>query len=165
MRWKSPEVARTTLAGEVTPHQQWTCRVCCLCDVICNKGVPFRQHWGCSECTARFLFLVTVTLTYDLWRWHSKSYEWRTKHVFHVNLAEIHSAVPGIHCRMRVPRKKTCRRFQPISRLKLVAMATSLDQSGNQYQIEHLQECVYHAREFGEDRSCSFRDLFALSDR
>jgi len=76
-----------------------------------------------------------------------------------VNLAEIRSAVPAIHCRMRVPRRKTCRRFRPISRLKLVAMAMSLDQSGNQYQIEHLQECVYHAWEFGEDRSCSFRDL------
>jgi len=39
---------------------------------------------------------------------------------------------------------KACRRFWPISRLKLVAMATSLDRSGNQYQIEHLHQHVYH---------------------
>ena len=30
-------------------------------------------------------------------------------------------------------------RFRPISHLKLVVMATSLDRSRNQYQIEHLQ--------------------------
>jgi len=35
-----------------------------------------------------------------------------------------------IRCGMRVPRKKACLRFRPTSRLKLVAMATSLDQSG-----------------------------------
>ena len=43
-----------------------------------------------------------------------------------------------IRCGMRVSRRKACRRFRPISRLKLVAMETSLDRSGNQYQIEHL---------------------------
>jgi len=32
----------------------------------------------------------------DLWPWHSYSSEWGTKHVFHVNLAQIHSAVPEI---------------------------------------------------------------------
>jgi len=47
----------------------------------------------------------------------------------------------------------------PISSLKLVVMATSLDRYGNQYQIEHLHEHVYHLGKFGEDRSCSFRDL------
>jgi len=31
-----------------------------------------------------------------------------------------------------------------MSHLKLVAMATSLNQSGNQYQIEHLHQHVYH---------------------
>jgi len=57
---------------------------------------------GCSECTTRFLFLVTVT--FDLCPWHSNSYERRIKHVFRVNLTQIRSAVPAIRCRMRVPR-------------------------------------------------------------
>jgi len=33
-----------------------------------------------------------------------------------VNLAQIR-AVPAIHCRMRVPRRKACRRFRPILHL------------------------------------------------
>ena len=41
----------------------------------------------------------------------------------------------------------------------------SLDRSGNQYQNEHLHQHVYQPRKFGEDRSCSFGDLFAPSDR
>jgi len=54
----------------------------------------------------------------------------------------------------------------PISRLKLLAIATALDQLRNQYQIEHLhQQYVYHPWKFGEDQSCSFQDLFVPSDR
>jgi len=137
-----------------------------------------------------------------------------------VNLVQIRSAVPAIHCRMRVPRIErismisrichinghqtitvnsgvsrpkfttflydvegtsallTCpsafpschplwnaspkkESISPILHLKLLAMATSLDQLQNQYQIEHLCQHVYHPCKFDEDRSCSFQDLFA----
>jgi len=54
---------------------------------------------------------------------------------------------------------KARRRFCSISRLKLVAMAMSLDQSGNQYQIERLHQHVYQIWKFGEDQSGSFRDV------
>jgi len=43
-----------------------------------------------------FVFLSLVTLTFDLWPWHSRSSERGTKHVFAVNLAQIHSEVPEI---------------------------------------------------------------------
>jgi len=33
---------------------------------------------------------------FDLWEWPSNSSEWGTKRIFDVNLAQIHSAVPGI---------------------------------------------------------------------
>ena len=47
------------------------------------------------------------------------------------------SAFPSCHPLWnRVPRRKA---FLPIWRLKLVAMATSLERSRNEYQIEHLQ--------------------------
>ena len=57
---------------------------------------------GCCDYTTRFLSLVTVT--FDLWPWHSNSSERRTKHVFRVNLAQIRSAGPVMRCRMRVSR-------------------------------------------------------------
>ena len=109
----------------------------------------------CCECTV--LFLSLVTLTFDFWPWCSNSSERRTKHDFRVNLAQIRSAVPVIHCGMRVPIRKACCRFRPISSLKLVATATCLDRSRNQYQIEHLQPHVSRPWKFGED-------LFARSD-
>jgi len=65
-----------------------------------GRSIPSTPR-GCCECTAS---LSLVTLTFDLWRWHSNLSERRTKHVFHVNLAQIRSAVPVIHCRMRVSR-------------------------------------------------------------
>jgi len=40
--------------------------------------------------------LSLVTLTFDLWPWHSNSSERGTKHVLPVNLAQIRSAVPEI---------------------------------------------------------------------
>jgi len=49
---------------------------------------------GVMEVQSAFLFL--VTLTFDLWPWHSNSSERGTKHVFHVNFAQIRSAVPEI---------------------------------------------------------------------
>ena len=42
--------------------------------------------------------LSLVTLTFDLWPWHSNSSERGTKHVFCVNLAQIRWAVPEIFC-------------------------------------------------------------------
>jgi len=41
-----------------------------------------------------FLFFVLGDL--ELWPWHSDSSEWGTRHIFPVNLAHIHSAVPEI---------------------------------------------------------------------
>jgi len=41
-------------------------------------------------------FLSLVTLTFDLWPWHSNSSERSTKHVFPMNLAQIRSSVPDI---------------------------------------------------------------------
>ena len=38
-------------------------------------------------------FLSLVTLTFDLWPWHSKLSEKGTKHVFPVNFVQIRSAV------------------------------------------------------------------------
>jgi len=43
-----------------------------------------------------------------------KSSERRTKHVFRVNLAQIRSAVPAIHCRMRVSRIERVSTISPI---------------------------------------------------
>ena len=102
-----------------------------------GRSIPSTSR-GCCECTARFfvpgdldLWLLTLTIKF-IWVKDQK-------YVLRVNLAHVHSAVLAIHCRMRVPRKKACSQFRMISQLKLVAMATSLDRSGNQYQIEHLQ--------------------------
>jgi len=64
---------------------------------------------GCCECTARF-----GPGDLDLWPWHSNSSERRTKHVFRVNLMQMRSIVPAIHCRMRVSRIE---RVSPISRI------------------------------------------------
>ena len=50
----------------------------------------------------------------DFWPWHSNSSEWRTKHVFHVNLAQIRSVVYALHCQTRVPRIE---RVSPISHI------------------------------------------------
>jgi len=47
--------------------------------------------WECIAC-----FLSLMTLSFDLWPWHSNSSEWGTKHVFPVNLAQIRLAVPEI---------------------------------------------------------------------
>ena len=65
---------------------------------------------GVLRVHSEILFL--VTLTFDFWPWHSRSSERRTKHVFRVNLAQIRSAVPAIHCLIRVPRIE---RVSPIS--------------------------------------------------
>jgi len=92
--WQSPAVAcqaGCTHPGEDTPLQRSNRHICCLRDVICHEGVPFRAYWGYCECTARFLSL--VTLTFDFWPWHSNSSEQRIKRVFCVNLAQIRSAV------------------------------------------------------------------------
>jgi len=64
----------------------------------------------CCECTARFF----VRGDLDLLLFNSNSSERRTEHVFLVNLAQICSAVPAIHCRIRVPRIE---RVSPISRI------------------------------------------------
>ena len=58
--------------------------------------------------------LSLVTLTFDFWPWHSNSSERRTKHVFRVNLVQIRSAVPAIHCRIRVPRIERVWSISPI---------------------------------------------------
>jgi len=113
--WQSLAVARRRQAqlthpGEDTPLQRSNRRVCCVRDVTCNERAPFRPYrcMGCNcKCTARFLYLVTLTL--DFWPGHSNSSEWRTKHVFRVNLAHIRSAVPSIHCRMWVDPKNQTR--------------------------------------------------------
>jgi len=45
--WQSQAVGRQaqhTQAGDVTPLQRSNGRVCCLRDVICNEGVPFRPY-------------------------------------------------------------------------------------------------------------------------
>ena len=63
-----------------------------LLDVICSVRVSFHHCRGWWECIACFLSL--VTLTFDLWSWHSNSSEREIKHIFHVNLMQIHSAVP-----------------------------------------------------------------------
>ena len=69
------------------------------------------------------------------------------------------SAFPSCHPLWnRVPRRKA---FLPIWRLKLVAMATSLERSRNEYQTEHLQPYVHQPWKFGELRSGMFWDLFA----
>jgi len=134
------------------------------------------------------VFLSVMMLTFGFWPWHSNSSEQRTKHVFYVNLAQIHSPAPAIHCRIQVPRIERVSPISPIwcinpslqtpelvdqsspnflynvdrtstlltrpstfpycyplwnaspkkegmlpiSRLKLVAITTSLDRSGNQ---------------------------------
>ena len=44
----------------------------------------------------KWRFLSLLTLTFDLWNWHSNLSEQGTKHVFPVNLAQIRSAVPEI---------------------------------------------------------------------
>jgi len=52
--WQSPALAHhayrtlhALYAGRRdTPDQRWTRRVCCLRNVICNDGVPFRQYCG-----------------------------------------------------------------------------------------------------------------------
>jgi len=218
--WQSPAVARQaqrTHPGEDTPLQRSNHLVCCLCTLSATRAFH-------SVHTAVVLWVHSAFFVPGyLWPWHSNSSEWKTKHVFHVNLAQIRSVVSAIHCRMRVSRIERISTIlciwringrqtitinsggsgpkftkflyhvdrtsalltrpstfpfchplwnvspkkvgvSPILRLKLVAMATSLDQSGNQYQIEHLHQHVYHSWKFGEGRSRSFRDLFAPSD-
>jgi len=62
-------------------------------------------------------FLSLVTLTFDFWPWRSNSCKRRTKYVFDVNLAQISSAVPAIHCRIRVPRLERVWPISPIWRI------------------------------------------------
>jgi len=55
--WQSPAVARQaqcTHPGEDIPLQRSNRLVCCLRDVICNEGVPFRPYRRGVVCTARF---------------------------------------------------------------------------------------------------------------
>jgi len=54
---------------------------------------------NCTQATERaekMPFLSLVTLTFDLWPWHSNFSERGTKHVLPVNLAQIRSAVSEI---------------------------------------------------------------------
>jgi len=62
-------------------------------------------------------FLSLVTLTFDFWLWHSNSSEWRTKHVFRVNLAQMCSTVLAIHCQIQVPRIERVSPISPIRRV------------------------------------------------
>jgi len=61
-------------------------------------GSDGMEHVRCLPVVmaANSAFLSLVTLTFDLWHWHSISTERGTKHVFPVNLAQIRSAVPDI---------------------------------------------------------------------
>jgi len=74
--WQSPAVARQaqrTHTDEDTPLQRPNRRVCWLCDVICNEGVPFRPHRGGVMSAQRvfvpgYLDLSPLTLTFKLTR-------------------------------------------------------------------------------------------------
>jgi len=77
------------------PRQRLNGPVCCCMTLFAASAfdsVVSCQGW--QECTARFLFL--VTLTFDLLPWHSNLFERGTKHVFPMNLAQIRLAVPNI---------------------------------------------------------------------
>jgi len=115
-RWK----CRMYKIAKNSPSGRGNCRICCLSDVTCSDRVPFRRYEG----TARFLSL--VTLIFDFCPWHSNSSERRTKHVFRVNLAQICSAVPAIHCGMRVPRSNMICLFRPFgvySRCQMITVS------------------------------------------
>jgi len=113
MQSTTDERYKSTQAGEDTPHQQLTCRVCWLRDVICNEGIPFHQHCGVFGLHNAFC----VPGDPDLWPSHSNSYVRRTKHVFHVNLAQIRSVVPAICCRIRVRRIERVSQISSIWRI------------------------------------------------
>ena len=56
---------------------------------------------GCRK-GRKMLFFVHEDL--DLWPWHSDWSKWGTKHIFHVNLAQIRSVVPEIfHTQTKKP--------------------------------------------------------------
>jgi len=75
----------TTRAKDVLPN------------IHCKQGrwnISPRQRRNCAvcHCVTSFSaseFLSLLTLTFDLWPWHSKSSERGTKHIFPVNLAQI----------------------------------------------------------------------------
>jgi len=56
----------------------------------------FHQTWNARRQPEESRNAVFVPGDLDLWPWPSNSSEWATKHVFPVNLAQIHSAVPDI---------------------------------------------------------------------
>jgi len=104
---RGPAHARhTTQAAKDTPRQRSNRH---LRDIICNEALPFRPYCRVLMHSA---FVVPGDLYLSLWPWHSNSSERTTKHVFHVNLAQIRSVVPAIHCQIRVLRIE---RVSPIS--------------------------------------------------
>ena len=81
-----------------SPHHPSPATEWCRLLLIAANGVRRTPYHALSTGVTEqfFVFLSLVTLTFDLWRWHSNSSERGTKHVFPVNLAQICSAVPGI---------------------------------------------------------------------
>jgi len=65
--WQSPAVARQAQrmqAGEDAPPQQSNRRICCLREVMCNEGIPFRPYRGVLWVHSTFLSLVTLTFDF-----------------------------------------------------------------------------------------------------
>ena len=64
--WQSPVVAcqaQRTNPGEDTPLQQSNRRICCLCNVTCNDGIPFHPHRG-GVMSAQRIFRLHRSTTY-----------------------------------------------------------------------------------------------------
>ena len=59
-----------------------------------SERIPFVRSRGVSAALSAFLSL--MTLTFNLWPWHSNSFERGINRVFAVNLAQIPLAVPEI---------------------------------------------------------------------
>jgi len=81
----------------VKSHRQCQNRTFCSSLRVVTRGwgcfTKHKQHAGRRKGQkCHFLFL--VTLTFDLWPWHSNSSHRWTKHMFCVNLVQIRSVVP-----------------------------------------------------------------------
>ena len=73
------------LGTPITPRQRRNGPVCCCMMLFAASALQ------CISMGRKF-----VAGDLDIWPWHSNSSERGTKHVFHANLAQIHSAVPEI---------------------------------------------------------------------
>ena len=110
--WQNPAVARQaqcTHSGEDT-----LCSDQIVASAACATLSATRSFHSVHTAGVLWVHSALVPGDLDLWLWHSNSSERKTKHVFRVNLAQICSLVPAIHCRMRVPRIK---RVSTISRI------------------------------------------------